>query len=319
LVENAVKPLYVTLKIKEKNMILKRSGGFEARDPSVTYYNGRYYHCYSTGNAELIKVASAESLEKLGEAEGVTVFTPEENKPYSRELWAPELHIIGERPYVYFAADDGDNKNHRMYVLEGESSDPQGKYRFTGRIFDKTNKWAIDGTVMQYGGELYMIWSGWEGDINICQNLYIAKMSDPCTISSERVMISTPEYDWEKMDCTGLDRPFINEGPFVYTLGEKTYLFYSGSGSWANHYCIGLLELVGTDPMCAENWKKQPYPALSLDDGYNGPGHCSLFSDGKSDYVAFHSFDEGRVRGWNRVHATVVPFTLENGKIKITL
>ena len=298
-------------------MLLKKSGGFEARDPAVSFYDGKYYHCYSVG-AKAIAVASADSLEELPLAKGVTIFAPEEGLPYSQEVWAPELHRINGKYYVYFAADDGENKNHRMYALEG-GADPQGEYRFAGQICDKTNKWAIDGTIMQYGDELYMIWSGWAGDINICQDLYIAKMSDPLTISSERVMISTPEYDWEKRDCTGLDRPFINEGPYFFELDGRSYIFYSGSGSWANHYCIGIIEFLGGDPLATENWKKQSFPALSLDDGWNGPGHCSLFSDGKQDYIAFHSFDEGRIRGWNRVHATLAPFKLENGKIKISL
>ena len=144
-------------------------------------------------------------------------------------------------------------------------------------------------------------------------------MSDPLTVCSERVVISTPDHEWEKRDCTGLDRPFINEGPFFYEIGGKGYLFYSGSGSWRNHYCIGILEFLGGDPLVPSNWRKQDFPALSLDDGWNGPGHCSLFSDGKDEYIAFHSFDEGYTKGWNRVHATVAPFVLENGKIKIKL
>jgi hypothetical protein len=158
-----------------------------------------------------------------------------------------------------------------------------------GKVGDATDRWAIDGTVFKYRGKLYMIWSGWESTVNDRQNLYIAEMSDPCTISSERVLISTPEHDWEKIDCIGdgKNKPFINEGPFAYTCGEKLCgLFYSASGSWSNHYCIGFLEFRGTDPMNPENWIKQPFPALSIHDGYNGPGHCSIFSDGEREYIA---------------------------------
>ena len=55
-----------------------------------------------------------------------------------------------------------------------------------------------DGTVLELNGELYFLWSGWEGDVNVAQNIYIAHMSDPCTIDSERVCLSTPTYSWEK-------------------------------------------------------------------------------------------------------------------------
>ncbi|MCZ4136287.1 alpha-N-arabinofuranosidase, partial [Escherichia coli] len=108
-------------------------------------------------------------------------------------IWAPELHYINGAWYIYYAKDDGDNVNHRMYVMENTSPDPtQGNWQYKGQITDPTNKWAIDGTVLQTGGQLYFIWSGWEGDTNVRQNLYIAHMSNPWTIDSNRVEIARP-------------------------------------------------------------------------------------------------------------------------------
>jgi GH43 family beta-xylosidase len=89
---------------------------------------------------------------------------------------------------MYFAADDGKNANHRMYVLENSSRDPlEGEWVFKGQLGDETNKWAIDASVFENRGQLYMIWSGWEGDTNGQQNIYIAKMKDPFTIIGDRV------------------------------------------------------------------------------------------------------------------------------------
>ncbi|MBQ3016630.1 MAG: glycoside hydrolase family 43 protein [Clostridia bacterium] len=298
-------------------MLLKQSGGYEPRDPSVIFHNGAYYHCFVRGAAEIC-VAKSNTLEKLISGDTVTVFTPEANKPYSKELWAPELHIINEICYIYVACDDGNNVNHRMYVLTNDSCDPMNPFRMVGKMSDESDRWAIDATVFSYGGRLYTVWSGWDNTVNDRQNLYIAEMSDPCTISSKRVLISTPEHDWEKLDCIGdgVHRPFINEGPFAYISdGELKGIFYSASGSWANHYCIGFLAFRGTDPMQSDSWVKQPFPALSIHDGWNGPGHCSLFSDGKSEYIAFHTYDEGKTCGWQNVHAVISSFKFENGKI----
>ena len=64
----------------------------------------------------------------------VTVWTPPANTSYSKELWAPELMYLQGRWYIYFAASDGNNVNHRMYVLEGNTQDPQGGYTFKGKI-----------------------------------------------------------------------------------------------------------------------------------------------------------------------------------------
>lgn len=298
-------------------MLLKKSGGYEPRDPSVIYHGGVFYHCFCRGASEIC-IASSEKLCALADAMPVRVYKPEENMPYSKELWAPELHIIDGICYIYVACDDGNNYNHRMYVLTNDSQDPEKPYRMVGKISDDTDKWAIDGTVLQYGGKLYMIWSGWEGEINNCQNIYIAEMSDPFTVSSKRVLISTPEYDWEKKDCigNGLERPLINEGPFAYVSnGALKGIFFSASGSWANHYCIGFLKYLGGDIMDAESYEKLPTPVLCLDDGWNGPGHCSVFSDGEAEYMAFHTYDEGKSCGWTNVHAIVAPFEMKNGKV----
>lgn len=295
-------------------MLLKQSGGYEARDPFVTYIDGAWYHLFTVG-ADSLYVSRADAPERLIDATPVCVYKPEADKPYSRELWAPELHVIDGKCYVYVACDDGDNYHHRMYVLTNDSPNPQAPYRMLGQMSDATDKWAIDATLLRIGTQLYTVWSGWEGDENVCQNLYIAKMSDPCTISSERVMISTPEYAWEKMDCDGVGLPFINEGPCAYEKDGYLRLLYSASGSWANNYCIGSLDFLGGDPMCADNWKKQSYPALSQADGWNGPGHCSVVSDGTRDYIAFHVYDDGATCGWDHVHAVIAPFEICDGKI----
>lgn len=295
---------------------LKESGGYEARDPHITYYRGNYYHCFTKG-AAAIYVSKADSVDKLIEAVPVCVYIPESGKAYSKELWAPELHIIDEKCYIYVACDDGNNYNHRMYVLTNDSDEPFSPYHMLGKLSDETDKWAIDGTVFAYKNEWYTIWSGWEGDENVCQNLYIAKMKDPCAVSSPRVMISTPEYEWEKMDCDGINYPYINEGPSAYIKDGKLRIIYSASGSWANHYCMGILEFLGGDLLDADQWKKQPFPALSMEDGWNGPGHCSVTTDGQNDYIAFHTYDEGKSKGWSFVHAVICPFKIINGKIVI--
>lgn len=42
-------------------------------------------------------------------------------------LWAPEIFYIGGQWYMYFALDNGDNANHRMYVIKAvDPSDPMG-------------------------------------------------------------------------------------------------------------------------------------------------------------------------------------------------
>ena len=286
----------------------ERSG---TRDPWIFFKNGYFYHCYS--HAGGIAVGKSQTIEGLATAEPVVVYVPESGKPYSKELWAPELHVIAGKCYIYVACDDGDNRNHRMYVLYNDSADPQAAYKLKGKICDRTDKWAIDGTVLQYGGKLYFAWSGWEGDINTMQNIYIAEMRDPFTICSDRVLISTPQLDWELKGANGtLHHPYINEGPVFLKRNEKLYLIYSASGSWCNDYCLGRLDFLGGDILKPENWVKEKTCQFARTENIKGPGHCSFFEKDGTTYMAYHAFHEDEKYGWGSADTRVQPIKWEN-------
>jgi GH43 family beta-xylosidase len=212
-------------------------------------------------------------------------------------LWAPELHVFGGRGYIYVAADDGRNENHRMFVLESDGSDLLGSYTLRGKLAAPSDKWAIDGTVLEHGGELYFIWSGWEGDTNVRQDLYIARMDGPTRIASERVRISRPEYDWE---CIG--QPLVNEGPQVLCRDGRVFVIYSASGSWTDNYCLGQLTLVGDDPMAPGAWVKKPAPVFGGTGTVFSPGHASFTTspDGTEDWIVYHTARRAGA-GWDRV------------------
>ena len=240
-------------------------------DPWIVEHDGAYYYCFSAWDS-VVWVNKLSSIADVTWDGCAFVYVAPQEGMYSHEYWAPELHYINGEWYIYVAADDGNNENHRMYVLKGTSQDPMQPFEMVGQITDPTNKWAIDGTVMQLGGELYFIWSGWEGDVNVAQNIYIAHMSDPCTIDSERVCLSVPEYKWEKVG-----EPHVNEGPAVLQHDGKTFLVYSASGSWTDDYCLGMLTLTGDDPMNPDHWEKAERPVFKKRPGVcYGPGHNSF-------------------------------------------
>lgn len=271
-------------------------------DPWIVQWQDKYYFCQSRQGGIYVKATS--HLTKLEQEAWARVWTPPAEKPYSKELWAPELHYLRGKWYIYVAADDGDNANHRMYVLEGTTQNPLDPFVFRGKIAAPTDRWAIDGTVLELpDGKLYFIWSGWEGKENVAQNLYIAPMSDPLTISGERVCISRPEYDWEKHG-----NPLVNEGPQVLWYGGKLFIIYSASGSWGDNYCLGQLTWDGSDVMNPSAWKKKPTPVFTSTPETVSPGHCSFVKsrDGKEDWIVYH-VAKYRGAGWNRqVH--IQPF-----------
>ncbi|MDO7744398.1 MAG: family 43 glycosylhydrolase, partial [Pedobacter sp.] len=150
-------------------------------DPYSYYKDGYYYYTHTTGNR--IELWKTKDLAALKDAPHQTIWTPPANTAYSKSIWAPEIMFLQNKWYAYFAADDGKNENHRMYVLENSSADPmKGTWTFKGQITDPTNKWAIDGDIVELNNQLYMIWSGWEGDSNGKQEIFIAKLKNPWTV-----------------------------------------------------------------------------------------------------------------------------------------
>ncbi|HEY0057836.1 MAG TPA: family 43 glycosylhydrolase, partial [Flavisolibacter sp.] len=114
-------------------------------DPWSIYKDGYYYYTHTIGDS--LVIWKTTDLSKLKEAERKTIFVPPQHTAYSEQLWAPEIHYINRKWYVYFAADNGNNNNHRMYVLENAAADPlQGSWTFKGKVSDPSDKWAIDGS-----------------------------------------------------------------------------------------------------------------------------------------------------------------------------
>lgn len=266
-------------------------------DPWIIYKDGYYYYTNSLGNR--LAIWKTKDVPTLGTAEKKTIWRPPAGTAYSHDIWAPELHFINGKWYMYFAADDGKNVTHRIYVLENSSADPLlGNWSFKGQLTDASNKWAIDASVFENHGKLYLIWSGWEGDQNGQQNIYIARLKNPYTIEGKRVLISKPEFEWEKHgdlhDANNPPHVNVNEGPEVIAHGNKLFLIYSASGCWTDYYALGMLTAsAGSDLLDPNSWKKSSQPVFKQDpeNGVYAPGHNSFFKspDGREDWILYHA------------------------------
>jgi GH43 family beta-xylosidase len=265
-------------------------------DPFSTYKNGFYYYTNTAGNK--LVLWKTKNLSKLSEAPNKVIWTPPKKTMYSSEIWAPEIHQLNDKWYMYFAADDGNNKNHRMYVLENDNEDPMtGEWEFKGKVAASPDRWAIDGNVFKYKNELYMIWSGWPGYTNGQQNIYIAKMKNPWTMENERILIFAPYFDWEKHgdldQDTNPDHVNVNEGPQFLEHNGNIFIVYSANGCWTDYYSLGLLSLEGEDILDPTSWKKHSEPIFktSEENSVYAPGHNSFFKspDGSEDWMLYHA------------------------------
>ncbi len=249
---------------------------------------GWYYYCESSPAGIFVRVA--RHFLEIADAVPRLVWAPPRDGGAAHNLWAPEMHFLDGRCHIYFAADDGRNENHRMWVLAADSDDPAGAYKLAGAL--DTGGWAIDGTVLAgAGGDRWFVWSGWPGKTNGCQNLYIARMKAPLELAGPRVLLCAPEQPWERR---GLP---ICEGPQVLQCGRRTFIVYSASGSWTRHYCLGLLVHEGGDFLDPGAWRKAG-PVFQENAHGWGVGHCGFATapDG-SDWILYHAKTSHGV-GW---------------------
>jgi GH43 family beta-xylosidase len=257
-------------------------------DPWMTYYGGSYYLATTTwGDPSVgLTMRRASTIAALTSAAPVQVWqdsTPSRCCNY----WAPEFHLLdgpdGTHWYMYFtggAAGTNFTRTQHIHVLESAGTDPMGPYRYKSQLVDRV---ALDGSVLQLNGALYAIYGVWD----ITQNIYIAPMSNPWTISGDGVMISSPTFDWERLDGN------VNEGPEALQHNGHTFIIYSASACWRATYQLGQLTLSGSDPLSASSWTKKQDPVFQQGNGVFGPGHNGFFKspDGTEDWIVYHAND----------------------------
>ena len=239
-------------------------------------------------------------MSALNAASPVTVWSKPFSGPNSENVWAPELHYLDNKWYLYFTAgSDNVDISQRIFVLENSAADPTTlSWIERGQIKDPENDfWAIDGNVFEYKGNRYLAWSGHPTLTDLSQHLYIGRLTNPWTLASTRVEISSPTFDWEKFGAP----PAVNEAPeMIISPAGRLLLIYSASGCWTDNYSMGMLQLrEGGNPLVSSDWIKNPNPVFTSkpDNGAFGAGHCAFFKspDGTQDWFLYHANPAARL------------------------
>jgi len=263
-------------------------------DPWVyKHSDGYYYFTASVPEYDLIELRKSATIQGIAGAEPIVCWRKYDKGPMSANIWAPEIHYIDGKWYIYFAAAHTTETNeglfdHRMYVIENESADPtEGTWTEKGQIRTNWESFALDATTFEHKGARYLVWAQKDPDIKGNSNLYIAPMRNPWTIEGKQVMIAKPEYDWEVIGF------LVNEGAAVLKRNGKIFISYSGSATDFN-YCMGLLWAdENSDLLDPASWHKSPTPVFQTNEvaGQYGPGHNSftVSEDGQSDVLVYHA------------------------------
>ena len=223
--------------------------------------NGKYYFTASVPAYDKIILRCSDTLPGLKDAKEKVIWTKHESGEMSRHIWAPELHYLFGKWYIYFAASmEEDIWRLRPYILECQGSDPmkdewieKGKIRRSDDDIYSFDAFSLDATILENKGEYYYIWAE-KVSVGIqISNIYIAKMESATKLKTAQVLLTTPDYDWERVDI------------------------------WVNE---------DADLLDPRAWKKERHPVLCSDreKGIYGPGHNSFTKteDGR-DVCVYHA------------------------------
>ena len=102
---------------------------FPGQDPWVVAHEGALLLLQSAGGNRRIVVKRFRELDRMDRNVETVIWPPSGRSTHLRQIWAPELHHIDGRWYVYFAASDG-----RMAIAPTPSSPrtPSGRTGSSG-------------------------------------------------------------------------------------------------------------------------------------------------------------------------------------------
>jgi GH43 family beta-xylosidase len=276
-------------------------------DPWVVRRDSVYYYVKSQDRR--IWIARSTRLADVFTAPARAIWSAPDTGWNRTNVWAPELHFIDGRWYVYYAAgrDGPPFTSQHAGVLQSADDDALGHWADRGRIYTGDSagtgagdRWSIDMTVGRIAGRDYAVWSGWAQRASTDktpQQLYIAPLENPWTISTNRVRLSAPDAEWER--GPQLD---LQEGPELLQHGGNVLLVYSTRDSWLKEYALGQLRLRDStaNPLDPSNWTKSG-PVFTGNANVYGVGHASFVTtrDGTEQWIVYHSKD-APTPGWRR-------------------
>lgn len=239
-------------------------------DPSVIYYDGRYY-LYPTGDNRSYNVYISSDL--VNWKAGPKVFESTEHG-----VWAPDVfyNYADKKFYLYYTV------NRRVGVARSDK--PASIFKDQGILVNN----AIDAHMfLDEDGRYYLYYAEYPAF-----RIYVQPMESPVQKSGEPVRIIEPGDPWEK-------RPYaITEAPWMLKHKGTYYLLYSGGGADTQDYAIGYA--TGKSPVGP--FSKHPgNPIIKKGDGIFGPGHPSVIKDREGKLWMVYHQQKDASKGWNRI------------------
>ena len=258
-------------------------------DPYLFKHEGKYYFTATCPKYDRIEIRCADTVNGIASAPARVLWRKHLLGAQACHIWAPEIHFVMGKWVIYYAAGHKPHKwRIRPYILVCKGNDPMKDEWVEGGMLQPADgdefpfkHFSLDSTVFEHRGRWYIIWAqkvgAEEHGIKPISNLYIAELASPNKLKTFHVLLTTPDYDWER------DGGFwVNEGPAVLKENGKIFVTYSASATGAC-YCMGLLTANENDDLLdPRSWDKSRYPVLKTDAELKvfGPGHnCFVRGD----------------------------------------
>ncbi|TPQ23849.1 alpha-N-arabinofuranosidase [Streptomyces sporangiiformans] len=259
-------------------------------DPHIHRHTDGYYYFTATApEYDRIILRRSRTLRGLTTADESVIWKKHTSGDMGAHIWAPEIHHIDGKWYIYFAAAPAnDIWAIRIWVLENASRNPfEGTWTEKGQLKTAWETFSLDATTFTHRGTRYLAWAQHEPGMDNNTAVWLSKMANPWTLTGPQVRLTTPELDWEVIGFK------VNEGPSVIQRGGRVFMSYSASAT-DHHYCLGLLTAdADSDLMDPANWSKSPTPVFTSNDTTKqyGPGHNSftVAEDGRTDVLVYHA------------------------------
>lgn len=294
-------------------------------DPTIIYYEGKYYFIATDAKYEkqfnlYIRCAdtimglkdtalAAGSATKdvndhlLWDGESTTIQDKNGNwisNPHEGIHWAPELHVIEDRLYCFFAMRPSNSAGYyepQCYIARLEEGgdpleindweepvrvmDPDGN-----PLLEQSEGISLDMTYFEADGISYVCWSQRLFANGEAPGLLIAETDpyEPWQLLSEPVRIADNTYSWERDGC--------NEGPYVLKKDDLIYMVFSANGVGPQYATGMMIAAEGDDLTDPDVWTKSNYPWMhnGVFDGQYGLGHNAFFQDEYGDwYNVYHA------------------------------
>ncbi len=264
-----------------------------AADPSVLYYDGKYY-MYATSIGTGFKCWSSENL-SLWTDEGVC-FKSGSGSAWNKSChWAPGVVYYNNLFYMFFTASPqpSGQKYEKLYMGVATSESPTGPFvsiseePFMGE--DKVEIGVVDPYVLfDDDGSIYLYYNYDRRALGGTLDIYCVPITIDKTdvrITGDPVCVLQPESDpnsWERSQGT------IVEGAVVLKHGGKYYLMYSSNSYAKPEYAMGYAV---SDSPTGPFVKYEGNPILHSNDSVNGPGHndYAVSPDGTEYFCVYHT------------------------------